>query len=183
MTLLQQFFNWIGFDPIVLSGPRSDDELLYIVGVVIASFLGIRIFSATPLHRVARTMTGMVVAFAIAAFGISMAREYLVIRFIEPASGPTQSGTFEEREVRVAVPLLGLRSNSFRFPIDSQQIANANSADYLAESRRPENIWGLRASVALHWVLLVAFLTFLLALTTLTVKAAAAKLKLGRQDQ
>ena len=143
MTLLQHFFNWIGFDPIVLSGPRSDDELLYITGVVIASFLGIRIFSGTPLHRVSRTMTGMVVGLAIAAFGISVVREDLVIQIVEPATAPTQSGTFEERTVCVAIPLPGLRSSSFRFPYGSQQFANATIADYLAESRRPENIWVL----------------------------------------
>jgi hypothetical protein len=63
-----------------------------------------------------------------------------------------------------------LRSEKFPYALGSQQLDGTTGATYLEESRTPENMLALRATVGLHWLTFIMFLASLIAANALVAK-------------
>jgi hypothetical protein len=157
MNPVRAFWEWLVGNLMALASLRTGDELLYVLAILLGVLAGgAMVVKGRREPKLSYKVACIVVTIA-AAFAIVAMRDHLSVNTAMPAAGSGLDAVAERTYVRVAVPMPWLRRADFPDDGRSSWIDGADVDEYRKESGKPGNKLATFATVAAHWVAMVAF--------------------------
>lgn len=150
MSVVHLILNTLGFDPSRMAGQPATYEFAYSMGLFLAVALGLSAL-ATPLRLAPTVKRYCLWGILGGIVWVTAVQQLLLIEYPEKTHAVQSDGELEPNIV--PIPLPGLRSREFDdWAVGTPNYRNATPSAYAAKGLEPENALATFATVALHWL-------------------------------